>query len=152
MRPLRGSGFAFGQPDAFGAGVFPLRSFAMSQRRFNPLNGRLGLPSAGFEDMANSPSRQGRLSVVAAGRQGFASFDYGYIGGSLARSNVSYCISGLPKLIGITLYLNNSDGWQKTSANAPVRASRLSTCIMSHFCVFVAGGSILQTSSAEGRP
>ena len=26
-------------------------------------------------------------------------FDYGYIGGSLARSNVSYCISGLPKLI-----------------------------------------------------
>ncbi len=28
LRPLRGSGFALGQPDAFGAGAFPLRSFA----------------------------------------------------------------------------------------------------------------------------
>jgi hypothetical protein len=124
----------------------------MFQRRFNPLNGRLGLPSAGLEGMTTNPSRQGRVSVVAAGRQGYASFGYGYIGGSLARSNVSYCISGLPKLISIALYLNNSDGWQKTSANAPVRASRLSTSIISHFCVFVAGGSVLQTSSAEGRP
>ena len=77
----------------------PLRGFAMLQRRFNPLNGRLGLPSAGFDGMATNPSRQGRLPVVAAGRQGFASFGYGYIGGSLARSNVSYCISDRPKLI-----------------------------------------------------
>ena len=80
-------------------GAFPLRSFAMFQRRFNPLNGRFGLPSAGLEGMTTNPSRQGRVSVVAAGRQGYASFGYGYIGGSLARSNVSYCISGLPKLI-----------------------------------------------------
>ena len=28
LRPLRGSGFALGQPDAFGAGAFPLRRFA----------------------------------------------------------------------------------------------------------------------------
>ena len=28
LRPLRGLGFALGQPDAFGAGAFPLRSFA----------------------------------------------------------------------------------------------------------------------------
>jgi hypothetical protein len=58
MRPLRGSGFAFGQPDAFGAGVFPLRSFAMSQRRFRALNCLLGLPSAGFEGTAITLSLQ----------------------------------------------------------------------------------------------
>ena len=36
----------------------PLRSFAMSQRRFRALNCLLGLPSAGFEGTATTPSLQ----------------------------------------------------------------------------------------------
>ena len=68
LRPLRGSGFALGQPDAFGAGAFPLRSFAMLQRRFGSLNYVLKLPSAGLECTTNKPSRQGRFSVFAGGR------------------------------------------------------------------------------------
>ena len=32
LRPLRGSGFALGQPGAFGAGAFPLRGFAPPSR------------------------------------------------------------------------------------------------------------------------
>ena len=64
---------------------------------------------------------------------GFRSFDYGYIGGSLARSNVSCCISGLPKLISIMFYLNNSDGWQKAFVTTSAHASRFSTWVMSRF-------------------
>ena len=33
LRPLRGSGFALGQPDVFGAGAFPFRlSYALFNR------------------------------------------------------------------------------------------------------------------------
>ena len=58
LRLLRSSRFALTRPDAFGAGAFPLRGFAIFQRRFRALNCFLGLPSAGFEGTATTPSRQ----------------------------------------------------------------------------------------------
>ena len=45
----------------------------------------------------------------------------------------------------------NSDGWQRTFANASVSASRISTDGLVHMYFVLAGGSILQTSSADGR-
>ena len=41
MRPLRGSGFAFGQPDAFGAGIFPLRRMRNASRWAFAVHGKL---------------------------------------------------------------------------------------------------------------
>ena len=37
LRPLRGSGFALGRPGAFGAGAFPLRSFAQDNHAYNSI-------------------------------------------------------------------------------------------------------------------
>ena len=50
----------------------------------------------------------------------------------------------------IAVNFRNSDGWQKASVNTSAHASRFSTCAMSRFRVFAAGGGFLQTSSAEG--
>ena len=44
----------------------------------------------------------------------------------------------------------NSDGWQNASATAAAHASRISTYDMPR--CFVAGGSVLRASSAEGSP
>ena len=49
------------------------------------------------------------------------------------------------------ILIRNSDGWQRTFANAPVSASRISTDGLVHMYFVLAGGSFLQTSSADGR-
>ena len=46
----------------------------------------------------------------------------------------------------------NSDGWQNASVTTSAYASCISTYTMPRLYVFVAGGSVLQTTSAEGSP
>ena len=65
LRPLRGSGFALGQPDAFGAGAFPLRSFAPDNR-----SGRAKV-IAMF--LGNDPAHGG-CSVMQSGFPAFAQY------------------------------------------------------------------------------